>query len=94
MATATLAHAKAGHAPRGAVTQVAGALVLAAAQTAHAVLAARGEWVTKEKGLLARAGLADAVDALTTGLTSDPEILIRTPTEAERLTHFPARDMS
>ncbi|WP_030417938.1 nucleotidyltransferase domain-containing protein [Streptomyces sp. NRRL F-5065] len=87
MATATLAYAKAAHAPRGAVTQVAGALALAATQTAHAVLAARGEWVTNEKGLLARAGLADAVDALTTGLTPDPTALLHTLTEAERLPH-------
>ncbi len=45
-ATATLAYAEAGHAPRGAVTQVAGALAgalaVATTQTAHAVLAARG----------------------------------------------------
>lgn len=59
MATATLSYAKAGHAPRGAVTQVAGAIALAATQTAHAVLAARGEWVTNDKGLLARAGLGE-----------------------------------
>ncbi len=74
------------HAPRGAVTQVAGALALAATQTAHAVLAARGEWVTNEKGLLARAGLP-AADALTTGLTPDPTALLHTLTEAERLPH-------
>jgi hypothetical protein len=34
-------------------------LAQAAYQTAHAVLAARGEWVTNEKTLLTRAGLAD-----------------------------------
>ncbi|MFE5262881.1 nucleotidyltransferase domain-containing protein [Streptomyces coelicoflavus] len=75
-ATATLAYAGAGHAPKGALTQVAGALALATTQTAHAVLAARGEWVTNEKGLVARAGL-DGVDALVAALTPEPESLAR-----------------
>ncbi|MEZ3178600.1 nucleotidyltransferase domain-containing protein [Streptomyces pimonensis] len=61
-ATATLAHAKAGHVPKGAVTQVAGAIAVAAIHTAHAVVAARGEWVTNEKGLLHRAGLRGVDD--------------------------------
>ncbi|MFC9465718.1 nucleotidyltransferase domain-containing protein [Streptomyces coelicoflavus] len=75
-ATATLAYAGAGHAPKGALTQVAGALALATTQTAHAVLAARGEWVTNEKGMVARAGL-DGVDALVAALTPEPESLAR-----------------
>ncbi|MFC9849560.1 nucleotidyltransferase family protein [Streptomyces prasinus] len=83
-ATATLAYAKAGHAPRGAVTQAAGAVALAATQTAHAVMAARGEWVTNEKGLIERAGLAD-VDALTEGLTRSPDALARAVADAETL---------
>ncbi len=41
-AGATLSYAKAAHAPKGRLTEVAGALALAATQTAHAVLAARG----------------------------------------------------
>ncbi|MFJ8712793.1 nucleotidyltransferase domain-containing protein [Streptomyces violaceus] len=84
MATATLAYARAGHAPKAATTQVAGAIALAATQTAHAVLAARGEWVTNEKGLLARAGLRD-VDELVRSLTDDPGALARTITDAETL---------
>jgi predicted nucleotidyltransferase len=84
MAAATLAYAKAGHAPKGALTQVAGAVALAATQTAHAVLAARGEWVTNEKGLLARAGLLE-VDELVRALTADPGTLARTITDAETL---------
>ncbi|WP_405505214.1 nucleotidyltransferase domain-containing protein [Streptomyces purpurascens] len=84
MATATLAYARAGHAPKSALTQVAGAIALATAQTAHAVLAARGEWVTNEKGLVARAGLRD-VDELVRSLTDDPGALARTITEAETL---------
>ncbi|AXE85153.1 nucleotidyltransferase domain-containing protein [Streptomyces sp. Go-475] len=84
MATATLAYAKAGHAPRGSVTQVAGAIALAGTQTAHAVLAARGEWVTNEKGLVARAGLGE-VDALVASLTARPEALVRAVSDAEAL---------
>ncbi|MGW3951765.1 nucleotidyltransferase domain-containing protein [Streptomyces sp. NPDC004752] len=66
-ARATLAYAQANHAPHGRLTEVAGALAVAAAQTAHAVLAARGEWVTNEKRLLERAGLR-AVDGIVAGL--------------------------
>ncbi|WP_443032928.1 nucleotidyltransferase domain-containing protein [Streptomyces sp. DH10] len=84
MAAATLAYAKAGHAPKGAVTQAAGAIALAATQTAHAVLAARGEWVTNEKGLVARAGLRD-VDALLGTLPGAPDELERRITDVETL---------
>lgn len=84
MATATLAYAKAGHAPKGSVTQVAGAIALAATQTAHAVLAARGEWATNDKGLVARAGLGE-VDALVTDLTARPDELVRAVAGAEAL---------
>ncbi|WP_328772386.1 nucleotidyltransferase domain-containing protein [Streptomyces sp. NBC_00286] len=84
MATATLAYAKAGHAPKGALTQVAGAIAVAATQTAHAVLAARGEWVTNEKRLLERAGLRE-VDALVGDLTPEPMALVQAVAEAETL---------
>ncbi|MFF7895741.1 nucleotidyltransferase domain-containing protein [Streptomyces sp. NPDC007907] len=84
MAAATLAYARAGHAPKNAVTQVAGAIALAATQTAHAVLAARGEWVTNEKGLLARAGLGE-VDAVLRGLTDGPDALARAVAHTESL---------
>ena len=84
MASATLAYAKAGHAPKGALTQVAGAIAVAATQTAHAVLAARGEWVTNEKHLIERAGLRE-VDVLVGGLVPLPESLVRAVAEAETL---------
>ncbi|GAB2838534.1 nucleotidyltransferase domain-containing protein [Streptomyces deserti] len=84
MAAATLAYAKAGHAPKAALTQVAGAIALAATQTAHAVVAARGEWVTNEKGLVERAGLGE-VDAITGNLTPDPDVLARAVAETETL---------
>ncbi|MGX1514578.1 nucleotidyltransferase domain-containing protein [Streptomyces collinus] len=83
-ATATLAYAEAGHAPRGALAQVAGAIALATTQTAHAVLAARGEWVTNEKGLVERAGLG-GVDALLAGLTPEPRALAQSVTRAGTL---------
>ncbi|WP_425540887.1 nucleotidyltransferase domain-containing protein [Streptomyces coeruleorubidus] len=86
MAAATLAYAKAGHAPKGALTQVAGAIAVAATQTAHAVLAARGEWVTNEKGLVARAGLRE-VDAMLGTLTGAPDELQRRITDVEALLH-------
>ncbi|MER5432799.1 nucleotidyltransferase domain-containing protein [Streptomyces sp. NPDC002588] len=68
-ALATLAYARAGHAPAGRRTEVAGALAVAAAQTGHAVFAARGEWVTNEKRLLEKAGLR-GVDELVSLLGS------------------------
>ncbi|MEV5547751.1 nucleotidyltransferase domain-containing protein [Streptomyces sp. NPDC052309] len=83
-AAATLAYAKAGHAPKGALTQVAGAIALATTQTAHAVLAARGEWVTNEKRLVERAGLG-GIDTLMANLTPAPEDLTRAITETEGL---------
>ncbi|MEU9629911.1 nucleotidyltransferase domain-containing protein [Streptomyces luteogriseus] len=84
MAEATLAYARAGHAPKNAVIQVAGAIALAATQTAHAVLAGRGQWVTNEKGLVARAGLAE-VDAVVRDLTDGPAALARAVNDAETL---------
>ncbi|MFF8589867.1 nucleotidyltransferase domain-containing protein [Streptomyces sp. NPDC015220] len=84
LAVATLAYAKDGHAPKGALTQVAGALALAATQTAHAVLAARGEWTTNDKGLLARAGLC-AVDDIVAGLRPEPAALAAACADAEAL---------
>ncbi|MET9130199.1 nucleotidyltransferase domain-containing protein [Streptomyces antibioticus] len=68
-ARATLAYARAGHAPAARRTEAAGALAVAATQVGHAVPAARGEWVTNEKRLLERAGLR-AVDDLVARLGS------------------------
>ncbi|MGV9882022.1 nucleotidyltransferase domain-containing protein [Streptomyces sp. NPDC003006] len=60
----TLGYARDNNAPRGRYTEVAGALATAAMQGAHAVLAARGEWVTNEKRLLERAGVRGVDGAL------------------------------
>jgi predicted nucleotidyltransferase len=54
-----LAYARATHAPHGHLAETAGMIAQAGCQAAHAVLAARGEWVTNEKRLLTRAGLRD-----------------------------------
>jgi predicted nucleotidyltransferase len=66
-----LAYARDAHAAHGRTAQAAGLLVQGASYTAHAVLAARGEWITNEKELLTRAGLR-AVD----GLLAAPDAVI------------------
>ncbi|MBO2449535.1 nucleotidyltransferase domain-containing protein [Actinomadura barringtoniae] len=81
-AAMTLDYARKAFAPRGQTTEVAGALATAAMQTAHAVLAARGEWVTNEKRLLQRAGLRGADDIIA---NLSPDALPDAITETERL---------
>ncbi|MET7972258.1 nucleotidyltransferase domain-containing protein [Streptomyces mirabilis] len=81
-AHATLAYAKANHAPAGRLTEVVGALATAALQTGHAVLAARGEWVTNEKRLLERAGLR-GIDEIVRGGVNEPEGLVHMLGRAE-----------
>jgi hypothetical protein len=71
----TLGYARAGHAARGHLAETAGAIATAACQTAHAVLAAQGQWVTNEKTLLDRAGLR-GIDGILTGLAPDPRYLV------------------
>ncbi|MFD5569323.1 nucleotidyltransferase domain-containing protein [Streptomyces cadmiisoli] len=83
-ACATLAYAEAHHAPAARRTELAGALAVAAVHTGHAVLAARGEWVTNEKRLLERAGLR-AVDDVVTSLGGDRDDMIRAVAVAQAL---------
>ncbi|MDN3020980.1 nucleotidyltransferase domain-containing protein [Streptomyces sp. S.PB5] len=92
-ARATLAYARANHAPAGRVTEVAGAIATASVQAAHGVSAGRGEWVTNEKRLLERAGLR-AVDDVLTSLSADrdPDALNRAVDEAEALFRRAGRD--
>lgn len=80
----TLHYARGTYAPRGHPTEVAGALATAATQSAHAVLAARGLWVTNEKRLLHRSGLR-AIDEIITALTPEPEALHHAINQAEHL---------
>jgi hypothetical protein len=73
-ADATFGYAREYHARQGRLTQCAGLVAQAASQAAHAVLASRGEWITNEKALLARAGLRQ-VDEFITGVRPDPQAL-------------------
>lgn len=73
-ADATFGYARAYHAPQRRLAQCAGLVAQAACQAAHAVLAARGEWITNEKTLLTRAGLRE-VDELIAAARPDPDAL-------------------
>ena len=70
----TFDYARVSHAPYGRLAQCAGLVAQAASQTAHAVLAAAGEWVTNEKPLLTRAGLRQ-VDQFIAAAGQDPAAL-------------------
>jgi hypothetical protein len=70
----TFDYARAGHAPYGRLTQCAGLVAQAASCAAHAVLAARSQWVTNEKLLLTRAGLR-RVDEFVAAAQPDPGVL-------------------
>lgn len=70
----TFGYARANHAPYGRLAQCAGLVAQAACQAAHAVLAARGQWVTNEKQLLTRAGLR-RVDEFIAAASPDPGVL-------------------
>jgi hypothetical protein len=73
-ADATFGYAREYPARQGRLTQCAGLVAQAASQAAHAVLAARGQWITNEKTLLARAGLRQ-VDEFIAGARPDREAL-------------------
>ena len=75
----TLGYARNAYVSSGRLTELAGALAISCAMAAHAVLAARGEWITNEKRL--RTGLRD-MDRLTTGLQSEPTALEETTDQA------------
>jgi predicted nucleotidyltransferase len=70
----TLGYARGAYAARGRAAECAGAVAVAGCQAAHAVLAARGEWVTNEKTLLERAGLR-SLDAVLASLGTGPDAL-------------------
>ena len=83
-AALTLGYARSAQAARGHIAETAGLTATAAAQAAHGVLAARGEWITNEKTLLDRAGLR-SVDAVLARLPADPEQLISAVDEAGQI---------
>jgi predicted nucleotidyltransferase len=62
------------HAKSGRVTEFAGLVSQAVAQSAHAVLAARGQWATNDKQLITQAGLR-SVDASLVNLSPGLEAL-------------------
>jgi hypothetical protein len=70
----TLGYARDNHAPYRRVAQCTGLVVQGISQAAHAVLAARGQWVTNEKTLLTRAGLRQA-DEFIALAGPEPEVL-------------------
>jgi predicted nucleotidyltransferase len=80
----TFAYALDNHAPYGRLAQCAGLVAQAASQSAHAVLAARGQWVTNEKTLLTMAGLR-AVDGFLAAATPDPDALRALVTDSRAL---------
>ncbi|MGX1772250.1 nucleotidyltransferase domain-containing protein [Nocardia brasiliensis] len=80
----TLRYATDAYVPRGQATEVAGCIAIAAMATAHAILAARGEWVVNEKRLLARAGLRD-IDAIVGQSRANPESLARQIAAVQRV---------
>jgi nucleotidyltransferase-like protein len=67
-------YARMNHAPYGRLTQCAGLIARAASYAAHAVLAARGQWITNEKTLLTRAGLRQ-VDEFIAAARPDPGVM-------------------
>lgn len=67
-------YARTSHAPYGRLTQCAGLVARATSYAAHAVLAARGQWVTNEKALLTRAGLRH-VDQFIAAARPDPGVM-------------------
>jgi predicted nucleotidyltransferase len=76
----TFDYAASAYAAHGRLTQCAGLVAQAATQAGHAVLAARGEWVT----ILARAGLG-GVDGIVTGLAPAPDAMRAAVEDARRL---------
>ncbi|HTT87677.1 MAG TPA: hypothetical protein VMF60_09935, partial [Acidimicrobiales bacterium] len=72
------------HAGRGDLAPCLGLVVAAAPCGAHAVLAARGEWVRDERSSLRRAGLA-ALDEISASATVDPGRLRQVVEEGRRL---------
>lgn len=64
------------YAERGDVVMAAGTMARATAQTAHGVLAERGEWVLNEKGIVDAAGLGVAHEIIGT-CQADPAAAVR-----------------
>jgi predicted nucleotidyltransferase len=74
MAEQDFDYARVNHAPYGRLAQCAGLVARGTSYAAHAVLAARGQWITNEKMLLTRAGLRQ-VDEFIALAQPDPGVL-------------------
>jgi hypothetical protein len=74
MAERTFGYAHANYARYARLALCAGLVGRAASQAGHAVLAARGQWVTNEKTLLTRAGLRQ-VDEFIAMAAPDPGVM-------------------
>jgi hypothetical protein len=72
----TFDYALKNYALRGRVTECVGLIGQAAAQAGHAVLAARGQWVTNDKRLLNLAGLR-RIDEFVARAAADPGGLLQ-----------------
>ena len=83
-ANLTFGYASDQYASRGRRGQCVGLLVQAASMSAHAVLAARGQWITNEKRLLQRAGLTD-VDGIVGEAGTTPSSLLTAVQQARSL---------
>jgi predicted nucleotidyltransferase len=70
----TFGYARENHGSFGKITQCLGLVAQATSQAAHAVLAARGQWVTNEKTLLTKAGMRQ-VDQIIATVQPDPGVL-------------------
>ncbi len=90
-AAQTFDYARANHAPYGRLAQCVGLVAQAASQAAHAVLAARGQWITNEKALLTRAGLRQ-VDGLIASGGPDAGVLRELVDRSRALCHDAVRE--
>lgn len=75
-AEAEFDYARRYHGAAGRLTQCVGLMARAATCAAHAVLAARGVWVTNEKQLFVRAELVE-IDRMLATATPDPAVLTK-----------------
>jgi hypothetical protein len=86
----TFGYAREYHARAGRLAECAGMIAQAACYAAHAVLAARGQWVTNDKTLLTRAGLRQ-VDEFLAGTGRAPESLGDAVDRSERFCSLAVR---
>jgi hypothetical protein len=77
-------YARDNQAARGQLTQCLGLVAEAVTCSAHAILAARAEWVTNEKRILFRAGLSE-IDQILARIEPEPQDLVRAVHEAREL---------